>query len=163
MNGTTSKPYAIFVFGVPMSGKTEFAQKFSHKFKTPNIDLECIEGVDQAAHFAIMSQLAESRQNLLVNDYIDSTKDRAKMRKMLERVGYQTVLVWVQTDINTVKRRLAREFKSVEKARAYLDKRLGELEAPEASEKAIVISGKLESIPRCRTTSLSTLYVLPRK
>ena len=38
MNGK-SKPYAILVFGAPMSGKTTFAEQFSARFNAPFLNL----------------------------------------------------------------------------------------------------------------------------
>ncbi|MDO4611830.1 MAG: hypothetical protein Q4B34_03150, partial [Candidatus Saccharibacteria bacterium] len=51
-------------------------------------------------------------------------------------------LIWIQTDINTIKTRLKTRLKSVEKARSVYDSRIHALEAPSEAEAPIVLSGK---------------------
>lgn len=142
MNREKEKPYAILVFGVPMSGKTQFATKFSQKFKAPHLNFEPIPGISRKAYLSIVSQIALSQQNLVIDDGIDTFKQREQLREILKSAGYKSIIIWIQTDVNTVKRRLRTHLKSVERAKAYFEERLDQLEAPEDSENAIVISGK---------------------
>jgi len=142
MNGNNSKPFAILVFGVPMSGKTQFASKFSRQFKAPLLNFETIPDINRKAFLAVISQIAECQQNLLVEGGLDTYEQREEIRELLYAAGYRPVLLWIQTDINIVKQRLKTNMKSVEKARVYFEQRLHQLEAPEESEQPIVLSGK---------------------
>jgi len=142
MNGKKPKPYAILVFGVPMSGRTQFAVRFSRQFKAPLLDFEHIPGINRKAFLPIVTQIADSKQNIVIDEHIDTFQQREKLRKVLYESGYQPVLVWIQTDVNTIKRRLKNHLKSVTRAKAYFEEQLDQLEAPEDSEEPIVISGK---------------------
>jgi len=142
MNGKNSKPYAILVFGVPMSGKIQFATQFSHKFKAPLLNFESTPGVSRKIFLSIVTQIADSQQNLVIDHGIDTYKQRQELRHILTKAGYRTVIIWIQTDINTIKRRLRTHLKSTERAKAYFETLLNQLEAPEDSEETIVISGK---------------------
>jgi len=142
MNGKNSKPYAILVFGVPMSGKTQFATRFSRKFKAPLLNFEAVPGISRNIFLSIVAQIADSQQNLVIDDGIDTFKQREELRNVLRNAGYRTVIVWIQTDVNTIKRRLKSHLKSVERAKSYFGTLLDQLEAPEDSEDTIVISGK---------------------
>jgi len=142
MNGKNSKPYAIMVFGVPMSGKSQFAIRFSRKFKAPLLNFEAIPGISRKIFLSIVTQVADSQQNLVIDDGIDTYKQREELRGVLRAAGYRTVIVWIQTDVNTIKRRLRSHLKSVERAKSYFDTLLDQLEAPEENEDTIVISGK---------------------
>ena len=142
MNGKNTKPYAILVFGVPMSGKMEFATRFSRKFRAPLLNFEAIPGISRKIFLSIIKQIADSHQNLVIDDGIDTFKQREQIRRVLEAAGYRVVIVWIQTDVNTIKRRLRNHLKSVERARSYFETLLDRLEAPEDTEPTIVISGK---------------------
>ena len=43
MNKGGQKPRAILVFGVPMSGKSAFADHFSEQFHAPHLDITSLE------------------------------------------------------------------------------------------------------------------------
>ena len=154
MNGNT-KPYAILVFGVPMSGKTQFATKFCRQFKAPLLDFNTLHelyDLDQKAFITIISQVALSGQTLVIEGALDTQKQRTKLSNLLKKAGYQPVLIWVQTDVATVKRRLKAKLKSVEKAKTTFDSRIKDLEAPADSENPIVISGKYTFDTQLKTT-----------
>ncbi|MCL1839461.1 ATP-binding protein [Candidatus Saccharibacteria bacterium] len=142
MNGKNSKPYAIMVFGVPMSGKTQFATKFSRKFRAPLLNFESIPGISRKIFLSVVAQIADSQQNLVIDHGIDTYKQREELRRTLHSAGYRVVIVWIQTDVNTIKRRLRSHLKSVERAKSYFEALLDQLEAPEDSEDTIVLSGK---------------------
>jgi len=142
MNGNNSKPFAILVFGVPMSGKTQFASKFSRQFKAPFLNFDAIPDISHETFLAVVSQIADSQQNIVIEGGIDTFEQREKLREILRNAGYRPVLLWIQTDVNIVKRRLKTSMKSVEKAKTFFEKRLQELEAPEDTENPIVVSGK---------------------
>ena len=144
MNGN-NKPYAILVFGAPVSGKTQFAEQFSRQFKAPLLNVgELVDKYDlsRSAIIAIIEQIALSGQNFMVEGGVDTEKDRTEIRDLLKKAGYRPTLIWVQTDLATIKRRLKLRLKSLEKAKATFEDRYKALEAPADSENPIVISGK---------------------
>jgi len=142
MNGNHSKPYAILVFGAPMSGKTAFASKFSHQFKAPLLNYDALPGISRKTFLSLVDQIAQCGQNFLIEGASDTFKHREEIRSILRSTGYNPVLLWIQTDTNTIKYRIKSHLKSVEKAKAFFEERLTQLEAPEDSESPVVISGK---------------------
>jgi predicted kinase len=144
MNGK-SKPYAILVFGAPCSGKTAFAEKFSSQFKAPYFnfdDLESEHNINRKTTLIIIEQVVKSGQTIVIEGGINTEDDRDEIRKLLKSAGYQSVLVWIQTDVMTLKNRLKARLKSVDKAKVEFDRRINMLEAPADSELPVVLSGK---------------------
>lgn len=140
MNGKT-KPYAILMFGAPASGKSEFAAKFGERFKCPALDFNKCK-CTYAGAAGIVEQVAVTGQNFVIEGCLDAEKQRNDMRHRLKKRGYVPVLVWVQADATTIKRRLHQRYKSIEKAKAAFEACYDDLEAPADIEKPIVISGK---------------------
>ncbi len=145
MEGKKAQPRAILVFGAPCSGKTTFSEKFSDKFKAPFYNLNDIESeynFDRKAQLAVLELIAKTRQNVIIEGGLDTEKERDVIRKIFRKAGYDPSLVWIQTDITTIKNRLKNKLKSVAKAKTEYDERMKQLEAPSEIESAIVLSGK---------------------
>ena len=145
MEGKVSKPRAILVFGAPASGKTTFCEKFSAQFRAPYYNLTEIEtqlGFDRAKMLSVLELIAKTGQNLIVEGELNTEADREEVKKILRKNGYNPSLIWIQTDVNTIKTRLKVRLKSVEKARAEYAAKIAELEAPAEDENSIVLSGK---------------------
>lgn len=145
MEGKKAQPRAILVFGAPCSGKTTFSEKFSDKFKAPFYNLNDIAkayNFDRKTVLAVLSLIAETRQNIIIEGGLDTEKDRDEIRRIFKKAGYNPSLIWIQTDIATIKNRLKNKLKSVAKAKTAYDERMAELEAPSEVESAIVLSGK---------------------
>ena len=56
--------------------------------------------------------------------------------------GYEPSLIWVQTDVATIRNRLKLRFHSVSKAKTAYDDAVASIEAPTESERPIILSGK---------------------
>jgi len=145
MEGNKSKPRALLVFGAPCSGKSTFAEKFGKKYKIADYDLaELAEAYDFTREqiLAILGQILKTRQTIIVQGNLDTEKDRIEMRNMLREHGYEPALIWIQTDVATIRKRLKSKFKSVSKAKDFYEKSVAEIEAPNDAEHAIILSGK---------------------
>ena len=59
-----------------------------------------------------------------------------------EKAGYEVSLIWIQTDINTLRARMKKRFKSVAEAKNAFDDAAAKLEAPTEAENPIILSGK---------------------
>ena len=55
---------------------------------------------------------------------------------------YSPTLIWIQTDVSTIRARLKTRLKSVDKAKTVYDSRIKALEGPSDAEMPIVLSGK---------------------
>jgi predicted kinase len=140
MNGKT-KPYAILMFGAPASGKSQFAAQFAERFKAPFLEFNK-HRISYSAAAHIVEQVAVTGQNIVIEGCLNAEKQRNDMRQRLKKRGYLPVLVWVQADANTIKRRLHQRYRSIEKTKAAFEACYDDMEAPADIEKPIVISGK---------------------
>ncbi len=152
MNGK-SKPYAILVFGAPMSGKTTFAEKFSERFNAPYLNLSELHEqyrVSRKVALILITQITKCKQTLIIEGAIDSERQRNEVRDLLTKAGYIPVLVWVQTDLNAIKQRMRHKYSSASEAKAVLEESYRKIEAPADYEDPIVISGKHMFQTQCR-------------
>ncbi len=142
---TLSQPRAILVFGAPASGKTTFCEKFSQQFRAPYYNLNDIakeQGFSREKVLYILDLIARSGQNLIIEGMLNTEADREEIRKLLQEQNYSPSLIWIQTEVNTIKSRLKTRLKSASKAKEAYDREIAELEAPTEYEKPIVTSGK---------------------
>ena len=68
MNGK-SKPYAILVFGAPMSGKTTFAQQFSQRFSAPFLNINALYDefkISRKMAMVLVSEIAKCKQTMII-------------------------------------------------------------------------------------------------
>ncbi len=139
-----NKSRAILVFGAPCSGKTTFAKKFAQKFSLAFYDYdELIEdGFSHEAILRILELITRTRQTILLEGGLDTENERAAIRNLLRKHGYEPSLIWVQTDISTLRMRLKAKYRSVTKAKEYFDSVTSGMEAPTDFEKPIILSGK---------------------
>ncbi|MBR5647745.1 AAA family ATPase [Candidatus Saccharibacteria bacterium] len=145
MEGNRSKPRVLLVFGAPCSGKTTFAEKFAKKFNLTYYNLEEIantENLLQAGLLDILTLIARTHATVVLEGCIDTEKDRAEIRNIFRAAGYEPSLIWIQTDLNTIKLRLRSRFKTVSAAKQAYEDAINRLEAPSEVEAPIILSGK---------------------
>lgn len=140
-----TRPRAILVFGAPCSGKTTFCEKFSRRFKAPYYNLhqlrEEADFTEKQIH-VVLEAISKTGQNIVIEGGLDTESERDGVRKLLKLCGYNPTLVWIQTDINTIKARLKMKTKSAAKAKEEYDSKIRMMEAPSEAEKPIILSGK---------------------
>jgi gluconate kinase len=139
------KPYAILVFGAPMSGKTSFAEHFSTSIEAPFINFNKLKDdnkITRKTALEFIRIIARGKQTIIVEGMTDTESNREEMKKLFEELGYRTALIWVQTDMNAIKQRMLHRYKKLADAKAALSASYEHLEAPNESESPIVISGK---------------------
>lgn len=145
MEGKKSISRAILVFGAPCSGKTTFCKKFSNQFKAPYYDLSQLKAdynLSREQMLMMVEQIAKTGITFVIEGGIDTEADRKEMRNLLRKSGYEPSLIWIQTDVSTIKSRLKSRLKSVSKAKAEYDAKVKRLEAPSEIEPTIILSGK---------------------
>ncbi len=152
MNGK-SKPYAILVFGAPMSGKTAFAKQFSHRFNAPYLNLAELREqhhISRKLALVLISEIAKCKQTILIEGAIDTEKQREEIRQILIKAGYVPVLVWIQTDVAAIKHRMRHKYKTLTEAKTVLEDSYKKMEAPSDAEFPLVISGKHTFQTQCK-------------
>lgn len=140
-----NKPYAILVFGAPMSGKTSFGEHFGDAINAPFLNLSKLtkeHHITKKLAHEIVQQVSRSKSAMIIEGFIDTEAQRTEMKKLLTDAGYQPIIVWVQTDLNTIKQRMRHAYKSIERAKAILSESYERIEAPADTERPLVISGK---------------------
>ena len=145
MDGNKVQPRAILVFGAPGSGKTTFSDKFAKKFHAAFFDLGELEReneLDRETTLFILEQVARTKVTLVIEGVLDTEAERTEVRNTLRRAGYNPSLVWIQTDVQTIRQRLRLKNRSVQKAKLEYDQRIERMEAPSEMEAPIVLSGK---------------------
>ncbi len=145
MEGNKTQPRAILVFGAPGSGKTTFAERFAKKFHAAFFDLGELERenkLDRKTVLFLLEQLAKTNVTLVIEGILDTERERTEVRNVLRRAGYNPSLVWIQTDVNTIRQRLKLKNRSAAKAKQEYESRIGRMEAPSEVEAPIVLSGK---------------------
>lgn len=157
-----AKPLVIITVGVPGAGKSFFARQFSETFAAPLVSVDYI-------NYLLNGKLTDKEKKLVSGKLIDeqllqlfktqktfifdgggaSKAERLRIRKIAREHGYDTLLVWVQTDEATTKyRSLNRSAKrsgdayntSLTEAQYSLLTR--QFSKPHATEPQVVISGK---------------------
>ncbi len=145
MEGNKSKSRALLVFGAPCSGKTTFAEKFANKFGLAffNIDEIAVKGaLSRPNVLLLLEQITKTRATVVLEGGIGTEKKRDEIREVFKNAGYEVSLIWIQTDINTLRARMKKRFKTVAEAKSAFDDAAAKLEAPTESEKPIILSGK---------------------
>lgn len=145
MEGKKIKPRAILVFGAPCSGKTTFAENFAKRFSAPFYNLDEIQDqlkLSKTSLLRFLELLVKTGQNLVIEGGLDTEEQRRRIYLLLKQAGYHHSLVWIQTDTQTIKKRLASSLKSIQKAKDLYDQKINTLEAPTDLESPIVLSGK---------------------
>lgn len=136
---------AILVFGAPCSGKTTFSEQFAAQFNATFYDLDALKekhNLSRQFILLLIAEIAKTGVTLVIEGAIDTEKDRRELAEILRAAGYTPTLIWMQTDVSTIRMRLKNKLKSVEKAKSVYDSRIKTLEAPSDAESPIVLSGK---------------------
>ncbi len=152
MNGK-SKPYAVLVFGAPMSGKTTFADQFSARFNAPFLNLSELHdqfGISRKVALNLIAQISKCKQTLVIEGGLDTERQRNEIRRMLSQAGYAPILVWIQTDLNEIKHRMRHRYNKLEEAKIALANSYKKIEAPSDDEDPLVISGKHTFQTQCK-------------
>ncbi|MBR3169349.1 ATP-binding protein [Candidatus Saccharibacteria bacterium] len=145
MEGNKSKPRALLVFGAPCSGKTTFSEKFAEKFDLALYDFDELKvkyRLTRKNILLIIKLIAHTGKTIIIEGGLSTEKEREEMRNLLRTAGYEPSLIWIQTDVTTIRNRLKNRYKSVAKAKEVYDTEVSSLEAPSEFENPIILSGK---------------------
>jgi shikimate kinase len=146
-----SQPHVIVLVGVPGSGKSFFAEKFSETFNAPFASLEKIIPFAKSATAATnvfeqqIDELLKTNHSIVVEGIGSNRIARDTFVRKAKAAHYEVLLVWVQTDPATAKSRALRKAKDSDTQTLTSDQydRIVRLfNAPTALEKPLVISGK---------------------
>lgn len=142
-------PHLVIMVGIPGSGKTFFAEHFAATFNAPYVSTQSV------AHLAsltdkdtiaitdyMLNELLKTKQTIIYDGDTSSRTARQELVKLSNDKGYEPLLVWVQTESLSAKQRATRKSAENRLTNDEFDAFLRKFTPPNASEKAIVISGK---------------------
>ncbi len=158
-----SKPLIIIMVGLPGAGKSFFARQFSQTFGAPVVSYDRIRFelfnditfskeeqviVGRIADYQT-EELLKTRRTFLVDGGDNTYSERSKLEKIAKKSGYEVLVVWVQVDNASAKRR------SMKRSKNKLDDKYNRsltadeytsqakrLTPPKKNEQCTVISGK---------------------
>jgi len=157
------RPLLIFVIGAPGAGKSFFANQFADMFGAPIVSYDKLHhrlftqptyGHDESVIVMDVlkqqiEQLARTRKVFLVDGGVSARSQRFEIEKICKPYGYDSMIVWVQTDEMTAKKRAtsrSNRRKGDENNDSItfelFDSLAAKVTAPGPSESAVVISGR---------------------
>ncbi len=160
---TTNKdrlPKLFCLVGLPGSGKTFFAEKFSEEYQIPFLNLNkwrffmfdapefSREEDTRLTQYAseLLTELFKTKKSILLEGNLYSRADRQRYSQLARRHGYQPVVIWVQNVDSESKRRSVRLNQNLPKDFLITPEVFEDLKQrftpPNEVEKPIVISGK---------------------
>lgn len=147
---TSATPHAVIMVGIPGSGKSAFAERFSQTFQAPLVSQTSLEkkyGLTEANARAlqldILKEFLKTNKTVLIDGGFALRAKRLELYKFLSKAGYKPFTVWVQTDPKEARFRAAKAYpKGSGLTEDEFDVLVKKFQAPTATEKPIVISGK---------------------
>ncbi len=154
-----NKPHLIIMAGIPGSGKSFFAENFSDTFNAPIISFSNLQAdlfntpsfsreetaiISRVAR-RFLGELLKTKQTIIYDGEAAQRTDRTMLAKQAHAAGYETLLVWVQTDPTTARLRSTKPSKRVSTprlTREQFEAGLKRFSAPHPTESPVVISGK---------------------
>ena len=117
-----SRPLVIVMIGIPGSGKSFFARKFSDMFSAPLVSYDYLystlfpdpsysrEEDDLIKEVLVheVEELLKTQKTIVVDGAASERIDRQNLHVMARKHGYGVMLVWSQTDLPTAKGRSLR-------------------------------------------------------
>lgn len=161
------QPLILMVVGLPGAGKSFFAQQFSETFNISAVSDNRIRGelfekpefsadenaiVERLQNY-MLDELVKTKRSFLVDGGCNAKAERQQLSQLAEKNGYGTMLIWVQTDLDSARLRATRPRENSAPGLApYQFDRLVKLFAPPTrGENYVVISGKHTYATQART------------
>lgn len=141
------KPHVVVVVGIPGSGKTFFAEKFSDMFTAPFLDFstyrQAIADPDQAMQLASTAflQLLRTRESVVIEGIGELFSERQTMHDIAKKNGYDVFYVWIQTEPATAKRRSVQAKDATMNEDEFMQ-RLEQFDNFKKGEAFVVVSGR---------------------
>jgi len=181
---TTVKPVLFVMMGLPGAGKTHTATFLAEKLRGFHIEAdefrqELFEEPDRSPNqdqvvnrisVLLLEKFMNKNINIILDANSNSKNARRQYTSLAKKYNYKTILVWVQTDIDTSyyrassrDRRRADDRHSVQVDESTFERLMKELQAPLQHDDYVVVSGKhvfntqLNSIIK----KLDDLHLLP--
>ena len=159
-----NRPHILILVGVPGSGRTTFANRFSNLFQAPFIDIKSFASTAASGEVLaelgskIVEQLVKTNQTIVYEGITGTRAERQAIAKIAREAGYAPLLVWFQVNQATAQQRASKNSRSAHPilADVYAD---GKFTAPTEREPYVVVSG-MHTYPAQAKTVLKRLTEL---
>lgn len=156
-------PLLILTMGYPGSGKSFFARQFSEQYKLACLSEDRLryelfekplfnrdeQDIISRVYEYGLEQLMSTGVSVVCDGSFSNAKERKRLGEFAHKNGYKTLLVWLQTDINTSYTRASRrDRRNIDSKYAFalerniFERLAGAVEKPAEKEQSVVISGK---------------------
>jgi len=153
-----AKPLVIMIVGLPGAGKSYFAKQFADTFSVPLI---CGDDI-RAELFAkptfssdenqiigriqdlMLEQLLKIKGSVIIDGNNNAKIERLKTQKLAKQNGFETLVVWVQTNPDLAKSRALKNADKPTKHLAITEEQFNQVQknlAQPTTENYVVISG----------------------
>lgn len=153
-----TRPRILMVAGVPGAGKSTFARAFADMFGVSFISADMIrvelfaephftdneEAIVGRLQTYMVQEVAKNKRSFLLEGNCDTRTDRLKVEQFAKKQGYDTLVIWVQTNPETAKGRATGRVRKTEDYQPLPDDvfdRLAKKFSPPKTEDYVVISG----------------------
>ena len=174
-------PLLIVTMGFPGSGKTFFARQFAelHElsrlsedvlrfelFEQPLFNQDEADIIERILHYSL-SELMKTERTIICEGGFLKTNERKHLYELAARKGYRTLVVWLQTDLETsATRAKSRDRRNIDSKFSFpIDRHTfvdikNTLERPSEKEQVVVISGKHAFKGQCLTVlrKIASMY-----
>lgn len=140
-----SRPHALLLIGIPGAGKSFFGEQFAQTFNAPFISQATLtrfadENDTAGKNLALLmlSEVAKTKATFVFDGDLHTRSSRLKVSDSLKKLGYQPIVIWVQTDPASARQRALKQRMSTDD----FERSVRTFQAPDAREKVIVMSGK---------------------
>lgn len=152
-----SKPHLLIMVGIPGSGKSFFAEHFSNTFKAPFISVDKLrkelfsnpdfskkeDSVLTKVTNYMLDETFKTSQTIIFEGLSDTRIERATIARKAREAGYEPLIIWVQTEPITAKKRALKPASDrMTLNLSQFNEQFKRFTQPGQSEKYIVISGK---------------------
>jgi predicted kinase len=150
------KPHLIIMTGISGAGKNFFANNFAKSFSAPIISSNLIRQnlfeqptfepaedflIDKTTNY-LLNEMLKTKGTVVLKCKADTHAERLAIYKKCKAAGYEPLLIWVQTDKETARKRQSKLFKDKKQSDKIFDLRLKQFSKPLEKENPFVISGK---------------------
>jgi len=165
-------PLLIVTMGFPGSGKTFFARQFAELHALPRVSEDVLrfelfeqplfngdeaDIIERMLHYNL-DQLMKTERTIICEGGFLRTDERKRLYELAAQNGYRTLVVWLQTDLETsIMRAANRDRRNPDSKYSFpVDKQAfakirSKLQRPSEKEQVVVISGKHAFKGQCLT------------
>lgn len=168
-----ARPHVLVVVGNPGAGKSYFSRRFAELFGAPLVQYDRIRSdlfnnpnytndeqiiIRRVLHY-MAGEMFKTGRTFIIDGGFNTKNERILLRAAAKKAGYETLAIWVQTDLRTCRSRTISKLTRKQDPyappipipEAVFDALTKKLTPPSKIEDYVVISGKHTYASQART------------